>query len=355
MVCKMQVKLVLLVICAYAFLILSLANSAAQLGLMLKIDFVQNATNLTETILFNLVQTIIQGIHVIEYFILIYSFSTFLCNGDKQQLADQVRDFKPDTCTAKVKTIVLIVLLTLYFALVLASPSLYILSWRNLQHTELYIYYTVLQFITHITNGLTRVAMVTVTMLVRNAWKKGQHDLLNLIVNELRQTFNDISANYKNTGDFVSPFQGIFQRWFVLQWITYFVATTVTFALLFDTLIENHITFDLQTLNVFAYLAYYISALAIPYGCGILMNSYHGKYSEQLEQKQKDLLSQTQNDGIWIMQSSALIPINPQYMFIPSLCGLRIPLNSTGHSLTIVLTLLAFTLGLISKWANTID
>lgn len=120
-------------------------------------------------------------------------------------------------------------------------------------------------------------------------------------------------------------------------------------------LIEDHITFDLQTLNIFSYLAYYISALAIPYGCGILMNIRHGKYREQLDQKQKELLSKNPDDGIWIMQSSALIPANPQYMFIPSFCGLNIPLNSTGHSLTIILTLLAFMLGLISKWANTID
>ena len=61
--------------------------------------------------------------------ILIYSFSTFLHEMDKQQLANKVRNlmYIPDTRTAKVKTAALIFLLILYFPLVVVSPSLYIL------------------------------------------------------------------------------------------------------------------------------------------------------------------------------------------------------------------------------------
>ena len=82
------------------------------------------------------------------------------------------------------------------------------------------------------------------------------------------------------------------------------------------------------------------------------MNSYHEDYHEMLKQKQKEILSQSPNESVCIMQMANLIPKNPKYQFIPSLCGLSIPLNITGHTLTITLALLAFILSLISNLVN---
>lgn len=339
----------------------------AQLGLMIELNLL-NITNSTETILFDLVNTIIQGVQVLEYFILIYSFSMFLYKfGGMEKLRMHTRHLFCEGCTALsgFNTTLLVVFLVFYFAMLLVSPSLYIRTWRESPHLVPYIYYyTGTQFVTHITSGVIRSSMIMVTLLVRVAWTSACQDLPNLEDrprNDRTTLFGQLTENYNNTGHFASSLHLIFQGWFVLQWVTYFIATTVTFALLFDTLIviEDHMKQDVQNVQVvriFAYLIYYVSALAIPYYCGITMNIHHRKYREELEWKQRELISQNRDEmSVWIMQNANLIPENPKYLFTPSLCGLSIPLNSAGHSLTIVLTLLAFVLGLISKWANTID
>ena len=136
----------------------------------------------------------------------------------------------------------------------------------------------------------------------------------------------------------------------MIQWATYFIGITVSFGLLFDTMIENNLQFNQTLLDIFTQLIYYISALAIPYACGITINNCHKSYREHLEEKQKDLLSQNQDFSVYIIQTANLIPTKSKYLFTPSLCGLSIPLNSTGHSITILLTLLAFVLGLISEF-----
>ena len=79
----------------------------------------------------------------------------------------------------------------------------------------------------------------------------------------------------------------IFQGWFVIQWATYFIGTTVSFALLFDTIIETNLKYDPSLLDILAQLVYYISALALPYICGVVINNSHKGYRECLDVKQK--------------------------------------------------------------------
>ena len=102
-------------------------------------------------------------------------------------------------------------------------------------------------------------------------------------------------------------------------------------------------TGQLQQLQI-AYTVYNFSAFMFPYVCGTLMNYYHKKCHRIVQNTLQKLLKTRKS--IW--QNADLIPMNPDYQFIPSFFGvISIPMNSTGHALTIFLTLLSFLLSLL--------
>ena len=311
----------------------------------------------TITVLIDLVNALVQGIRVLEYIILAYGFSAFLCMIESMKVK-MLKELVISVIGRKCRTALVAVLLVIYFAMLLVSPSLDLLMWqkRSSPATDPYVYYFMgTLYASHITNGAIRVAMIITALVIVEAWKSARCNLPNQPPNDadertIRDYFTSLITNYTNTGHLVSLMNTIFQGWFVIQWATYFIGTTVSFALLFEIIIETNLQYDPSLLDILAQLIYYISALAIPYACGVIINNSHKDYREHLEEKQKYLLSQNQDFRVYIMQTASLIPIKREYLFIPSLCGLSIPLNSTGHSITILLTLLAFVLGLISKF-----
>lgn len=351
------------IVCTYSFLVITAINSMAQFGLMIKVIEIQlNTTSnssTTITALIDFVNTFVQGIRVLEYIILMYGFSLFLCKVDSTTLKELGKALISRKCRI---TVVIIVLLIIYFAMLFVSPSLDLLMHMRQKmsshgmHTDPYFYSLMgTLYASHITNGTIRAAMIITALLITEAWKSAKCNLSNQLYNAvdestLRDYFTTLITNYTTTGRLVSSMNTIFQGWFVIQWATYFIGTTVSFALLFDTIIETNLRYDPSLLDILAQIVYYISALAIPYACGVIINNSHRNYREYLEEKQKKFLSQNQDFRVYIMQTASLIPIKSDYLFIPSLCGLSIPLNSNGHSITILLTLLAFILGLISKF-----
>ena len=353
------------IVCTYSFLVITAINSMSQFGLMIKVIQIQLNTTpnsfTTITALIDFVNTFVQGIRVLEYIILLYGFSLFLCKMDSTMLKELGKALISRRCRI---TLVIIVLLIIYFAMLFVSPSLDLLMHmrQNMSshgtHTDPYFYSLMgTLYASHITNGAIRAAMIITVLLITEAWKSAKCNLSNQLQchnaaddSTLREYFTTLITNYTTTGRLVSSMNTIFQGWFVIQWATYFIGTTVSFALLFDTIIETNLKYDPSLLDILAQIVYYISALAIPYACGVIINNSHRDYREYLEEKQKEFLSQNQDFRVYIMQTASLIPIKSDYLFIPSLCGLSIPLNSNGHSITILLTLLAFILGLISKF-----
>ena len=349
------------IVCAYSFLVITAFNSIAQFGLMIKIIQIQvNTRNSSDTItiLIDFVNALVQGIRVLEYIVLAYGFSLFLYKMEST-IIHRLKALAISSITRKCRTVLVTMLLMFYFAMLFVSPSLDLLMWRKKSsditpYNIIYPFMGIL-YVSHITNGAIRVAMIITTMLITEAWKKAKCNLpnqpQNLVDNNmLHEHFTALITNYTTTGRLVLSMNTIFQGWFVIQWATYFIGTTVSFALLFDTIIETNLKYDPSLLDILAQLVYYISALAIPYACGVVINNSHKGYREYLDEKQKNCLSQNQDFQVYMMQAASLIPIKREYQFIPSLCGLSIPLNSAGHSITILLTLLAFVLGLISKF-----
>lgn len=111
--------------------------------------------------------------------------------------------------------------------------------------------------------------MIVVTLVVRSSWLSASRTLQpqELVLQDGEKkctTFGDLIQNYEDTCWFVSSFQSIFQGWFVLQWIIYFIAITEECMLIFDTLIasdyqESRLEQDRQLGLLFAYLTFYIS------------------------------------------------------------------------------------------------
>ena len=360
--CSIQhcTTMVVLIAAAYSSLSLVLASSTIQFGIMINLILPNSSESYNTYKLFDLVNTVAQGVHLVEYVVLLYSFHSY-CN--------QVRKFETHlerlkqeakkalrTCFTTFNLIRLLTFISLYPIIIIAPPSLY-KAWSEYPDKEEVLSHllTAALFLAQISNCAIRVVMIVTTMIIRSAW----HSANEMIwpTDNLESgcsSFGDLVQNYEETGNFVCVLQSVFQRWFVLQWIIYFIAITEQCLLIFNTLFatqyqETKLEQEKQLLLLFSYLIFYVSAIAIPNFCGIAMNSYHENYREVLLKKQREILSQSSNESMRIMQIADIIPINTKYQFIPSFLGLSIPLNITGHTLTIILTLLVFVLSLVSR------
>lgn len=345
---------------------LILTNSIAQLGF-----YIYDAVNVTtpenstkygpgmEPInLHDILNAVIKGIQVVKSVVLFYSLHQFQ-KSMRKELARETKKISDIKVSVLWATIGLII----YLAVLFTPPSLF-LAWgtysKDIQTFPILI--TVTIFLDSTSNGIIRIAMVLTTLLIKEEWSVANKNLM-LYQERLlsqssqqhpkldRKIFQDLTDIYTKTGQFLAQFHVIFQRWFVLQWIIYLVKISQYCLLTFDSLTEYSNSRSHFLGQYFAYLMYYMSAFVIPYICGITINSSHKSVWKTLSQTQKTLTSYCSNDVIWIIGNMKLTSENPKYSFVPSICGLRIPLDSTGHTVTILLTLLTFVISLISKWA----
>lgn len=101
-----------------------------------------------------------------------------------------------------------------------------------------------------------------------------------------------------------------------------------------------------ELIFVFTHLVFDLILFLIPYYCASLFNQYHDEYCERLQRVQNSIISKT--DEGWMLQNTQLIPQNPKYVFVPSFCGLSIPLSSPGYNISIMLALFAFIISIIT-------
>lgn len=364
--------------------LVTVGNSGVRFGIMVtlirsentsSLNFSQNSTSNTYN-LFNFVQTVIQGVHILEYCVLMWSLVQFhrrivkrddLETEEISSVSERLkREIKSLTqCHSitiflshclknlNLKHILLIIFLVLiYPAIILVTLVLYTLSTRQGDHEKQQSLYLGTLFVDYISTGVVRIIMIIVTVLIEGIWYAACVEL------EGYDSFEDVLKKYDNTGELISPLQHIFKKWFVLQWIVYFIEITQFCMLFFDEQVINIDEEPYLKLNKsggfhFSVLLFHITTFAIPYFCGISMNFYHKAYLQASQVQQKKILSQSPTDSVfWLMQNTKLVPKNAKYQFVPSLGGLTIPLNSTGHNLTIAMAILIFWLSLVSKWVS---
>lgn len=319
---------------------------------------------------------IAQTCRMLQFAALIYGVSKFSKVLSYQRSLNILSEARKNFCAYKnspctVHSLILLIFILLYCVITWPPPALLtkwfpeFVQWHDnddQQHAS--FGYSVLAWFHHISDLIIRLLMGITTRLVMVAWFNGQR-VLNAITEpstsieevESQETtsskFSKMVKNYRETGKVVAALQDIFQEWFVMSWVVYFIGVTGNTTLVLKALFKGLFwTATHRSWFYFAHLVNDFAAFIIPYICGGLMNYYHEKYRETLEQVQEDLLSDSETLSECVQQRANLIPLNPNYKFVPALCCLNIPLESAGYSFTLILTSFAFVLSFVTAFTN---
>ena len=208
--------------------------------------------------------------------------------------------------------------------------------------------YTVLSLLEFLVYVIINILMVVATAYIGAAWQSAKSSIRT--ENEPQELYK----TYEDTGKFVSVVQGAFQPWFVLQWIAYFVGIFQQSQYI-KTFIDSGFEINRNTdefVNNYLYCIVLASTrlflslllFVIPYGCGILMNKYHDKYIKKLKNELQHLILQPQETEQNVIEKKRILSFiikHADYRFTPSIAGICIPLNTVGHQLTILITVIA--------------
>ena len=328
-------------------LILVFLNSIVELGLLITI-FTKQESPINAT---DLVGVATQAIHVLAFFTLLYKTTKFIYNNIiYKKVEGSIPKLHTFPSCNRCIVIALVIFFILYAPIIIATPILYTTIIRfedeHSNQTSKAVLYSFVGaiYVTHLSNAIIRLVMITATLIIKAAWLSAEKE----IESDLTDIKDTSMKKYEQNGQFVTAIQGVFEPWFVLQWITYFVEIfQQNIAVI--TYIENKRE-TIYIVEAITSLTYTISAFAIPYGCGIIMNKYHDSYHRKLKEKLRELSFQDHTDNESIRKKKdilALIINDPRYQFKPYICGLSIPLNNVGHMLTILLSLLAPVLSLV--------
>ena len=283
-------------------------------------------------------------LHVMEYFVLMVSIIYRRCFKGPRERSNLSHNSK------LVHVTIFLLFIPLYFLVIIIPPILFSV-WPDVQDYPSVVY-TVIQFGEFLTNFILRIALMLITIRVISIWtgnlQPEENSSRGTETEELPNALKELVEEYDGKGKLAQNLHTLFREWFVLQWIVYFLEIAEDFYFIYD-LIYNNITGRLLYWHI-SLLLYRIFAFGIPYSCGLLMNHYHEKCHKNVVKDQREKLINNPYENMRIMFAADLIPKNKDYNFIPSLCGIiNIPLNASGHTLTIVLTLLVFSLSLVSK------
>ena len=364
----------------YVILVASLMLSMARWGCLttLTITYI-NATltpgnnGLLDSQLLAMGNLVAQSCRALQFIALIYGVAKFSkvlsSKSGCTVLRNAAKNFcftanpnEPTPCT--VYTCILVGILVLYLAATIPPPVL-LSTWfsefaqwhdddMNQQRSS--VGYTVLAWFHHISDLTIRLGMGVATRLIMVAWVAAGEELRDVKKSKVLNTkdkFSRLVWNYKETGRTVARLEDIFQEWFVMTWVVYFIGVTGNTTLVLKALFTGLFgTASHRSWFYFAHLINDIAAFAIIYICGGLMNYSHQKYRDTLEDVQEGILSDSENLSDFLHQRADLIPTNPNFKFIPSLCCLNIPLESAGFSFTLMLTGFAFLLSFITAFTK---
>ncbi len=277
-----------------------------------------SSTNSVTTIVY----AILSFLRLLEFILLSVQFYYFFFKQDDTDSSLYFRRHSKRFCYL----ILVLLMLTPYFLLGFAIPGLGILqeiehSERSLEcsrhYREIYITYCVINFLRYLSAYTVRALMIYTTLYLSKIWfpdvSPPVHTSMGLArVVEQTQTasaksvtdfqthlvdWNAVSKNwelydrkYTDIGKQVHAIQELFQTWFIVPWVIYFVATSLkTYNILRpwradsdgDTLFADtpQIYYLLYNLNQFI-------TLLIPYLCARKMNTYHQKFFKLSRDKQ---------------------------------------------------------------------
>ena len=210
---------------------------------------------------FDLIHSFIQSIHVVEYLALLYGIGGFyLFAMVKRKELHKLNIIYSESCKWRfgcscVGVATLCGLGIIMFAVSTFTPVAILTTWpsniitANVRGLDLTDVYVGMSYISHICHSLTRIFMIYATLVARSAWHwhyQGQSEaresnkiiafakiilrpkwledrLENDDTEDPKERFTALITNYYEIGQFVTPLYGVFQQWFVMQWVVYFI------------------------------------------------------------------------------------------------------------------------------------
>ena len=254
--------------------------------------------------------------------------------------------------------VTILAIFVLVYGVISAVPSIILIIFRDKlvisyqNNTGLGNAYLITAVVSYVSNSITRIAMIIATFIIGNAW-------VNKIetVNET-QKIEDFMKSYKKTGQAVAAIQRVFQDWFVIKWIVYFIDITAYSIIAIKFLFDDQKVGKDMIMYSFIRLSYNFIAFLTLYICGTIMNKYHEKYCTKLEKRLRKFECICTSQELpetdtclrvpWKIQCAIASLRKPKYYFSPSLCGFSIPLNNSGYTLSILIALFAFIANFLS-------
>ena len=139
--------------------------------------------------------------------------------------------------------------------------------------------------------------------------------------------------DYDCKGRKIIPIVSVFKQWFVLQWFSYFTASTADLLYLLGPILSNGTISDKVSATWYLSFVYHVLSFAIPYFCGALINKYHSDYYKKLQGAVENLGS---------LSAFAHVNKKPDYDFVPGIpiLGLEIPLSNPGYTMGITINII---------------
>ena len=207
---------------------------------------------------------------------------------------------------------------------------------------HIYYAYCAVNIFRYIWSFTVRVGMVAATLKVRELWydvaipgtgsNKGTADS-----EALHAT---LTKKYQEAGKEVTKIAHIFQSWFLLPWIIFFLASSVEAKDILSIWNEN--SESIETLPMVYFVLYNINQvifLLIPYMCGQKMNHYHHQCHLRIQEEQ--LNTECMSNGDLAESRKLLIQQECAYDFVPCFWGLgfKVRMNSIIYIIFLILGL----------------
>ena len=214
------------------------------------------------------------------------------------------------------------------------------------------VIYDFLHYIIHTLSPIIVGAMVGTVLVIKAIWfdididEKTKPDSIDETDTLSKDEMEAITEHYECVNNYTQRIRKIhqllrvFQTWFVFQWFHFFFQTITDLTQALHQWITGTTYPELVIAYRGIHTVYDFLAFAIPHVCGLKINAYHEEY---LRDERKKLLKAAQSKRQYVKAYSLQIEKIKYGDFVPRIraTGIRIPLDSTGYTLTILLSIFA--------------
>ena len=225
---------------------------------------------------------------------------------------------------------------------------------RNLRHcdkhsTFIFIVYCGLNLFRYLCAVSARLLLMLATVAVGKFWfpdgaqsteanpfqwqvQPESQDIERLIEdwNAVANKHEELTKKYSKRGHEVQKITEIFQTWFVIPWITFFVASSIKVTdVISPWLIVEHsekgtTASDLPAIYYMMYNLFQVISLFLASIFGQMMNSYHEKFYQQMREEQ---LRRAENKSRRSLSRMMMIEKNDKYDFVSRVWGTSIKIH----------------------------